>query len=132
LVRVIEQELTRNTKKELVTTCTEELDRCMCMKALLRWLDMHSCSGQVYMHCTKNQIYVFAEMKLCGLVPNFHIPVSVSDYIFPGSVCLFGCSKIGRPIPGNIQIAHRYKERKIIYFLNNSTHRQTILFVNNT
>ena len=26
----------------------------------------------------------------------------------------------------------RKKERKIIYFLNNSTHRQTILFVNNT
>ena len=26
----------------------------------------------------------------------------------------------------------RKKERKFIYFLNNSTHRQTILFVNNT
>jgi hypothetical protein len=26
----------------------------------------------------------------------------------------------------------RKKERKILYFLNNSTHRQTILFVKNT
>ncbi len=33
---------------------------------------------------------------------------------------------------GGEQHAERKKERKIIYFLNNSTNRQTILFVNNT
>jgi hypothetical protein len=40
------------------------------------------------------------EMKLRGLlVPNSYIHGSVRDlYIFPGSVCLFGCRKIGRPI----------------------------------
>ncbi len=37
-------------------------------------------------------------MKLRGLIPNSFTYVSVSDYIFPGMVCLFGCSKIGRPI----------------------------------
>jgi hypothetical protein len=41
-------------------------------------------SGQSYArgsvtHCKKDQIYVFPEMKLCGLVPNFHIDVSLSD-----------------------------------------------------
>ncbi len=55
-------------------------------------------------------IYVFPEMKLHGLVifpkqnynvlsPNIHI------YIFPGWVCLFSCSQIGRPILG-IYISH--------------------------
>jgi hypothetical protein len=41
-------------------------------------------------------------MKLRGLVPSSFtfIIVSVSDYIFPGSVWLFGCNKIGRPILG--------------------------------
>jgi hypothetical protein len=31
------------------------------------------------LHCQKDPIYVFTEMKLCGFVPNFHIYVSVSD-----------------------------------------------------
>jgi hypothetical protein len=30
-------------------------------------------------HCKEDPIYVFQEMKLRGLVPNFHIHVSVSD-----------------------------------------------------
>ncbi len=45
-------------------------------------------------------------MKLRGLVTNSYIYVSVSDlYIsrFPGSVCLFGYSKMGRPIQGILQ-----------------------------
>jgi hypothetical protein len=55
-------------------------------------------------HCTENQIYVFPELKLHSLDPNFYIYVSVSDLytVFPGLVCLFGCSKLGRPILGNI------------------------------
>jgi hypothetical protein len=38
---------------------------------------------------TKNLIYVFPEMKLCGLVPNSYIYVSLSDFYFP---------RIGLPI----------------------------------
>jgi hypothetical protein len=34
-------------------------------------------------HCTQDRIYVFPEMKLRGLVPNFHIHVSVSDLYIP-------------------------------------------------
>jgi hypothetical protein len=30
-------------------------------------------------HFTKKPIYVFPEMKLCGLVPNSYVYVSVSD-----------------------------------------------------
>jgi hypothetical protein len=36
------------------------------------------------MHCTEiRTIYVFPEMKLRGLVPNFYIHVSVSDLYIP-------------------------------------------------
>jgi hypothetical protein len=52
-----------------------------------------------YSHCKQDPIYVFPEMKLCGLVPNFHIQTSVNDweinisgtmYLFRffGTVCL--------------------------------------------
>jgi hypothetical protein len=51
-------------------------------------------------HCTEKQIYVFPEMKLCDHIPNSYIHVSVRDLLFPGWVCLFGCSKIWRPILG--------------------------------
>jgi hypothetical protein len=39
-----------------------------------------------HLHCNENPIYVFPENNLRGLSPNFHIHVSVSDYILPGSV----------------------------------------------
>jgi hypothetical protein len=32
-----------------------------------------------YIHCEQDPIYVFPEMQLRDLVPNFHIHVSVSD-----------------------------------------------------
>jgi hypothetical protein len=35
------------------------------------------------MHCTENQINVFPEMKVRGLVPNSYIHVSVSDLYIP-------------------------------------------------
>jgi hypothetical protein len=41
-------------------------------------------------HCKKNPIYVFPEMKLRGLVPNFYIHVSVSDFYIP-RICLPIC-----------------------------------------
>ncbi len=54
--------------------------------------------GFVSMHCTENPIYVFWEMKRCGLIPNSYSHVHLwAIYIFPGSVCLFCCSEIGRP-----------------------------------
>jgi hypothetical protein len=61
-----------------------------------------------------NPIYVFPEMKLRGLVPNSYGSFMYlwAIYIFPWSVCLFGCSKIGRLILG-IWIVHRYMNVKI-------------------
>ena len=50
-------------------------------------------------HCNENPIYVFLFWELRGLSPNFHIHVSLNDlYLVPGSVHIFGCSKIDRPI----------------------------------
>jgi hypothetical protein len=51
-------------------------------------------------HCKENPVYVFLFWELRGLSPNFHIHVSVSNLysIFPGSVQIFPCSRIGRPI----------------------------------
>ncbi len=47
-------------------------------------------------HCKENWEKIFPKRKLRGLSPNFYI------HIFPQSNCLFGCSKIGGPNPGNI------------------------------
>jgi hypothetical protein len=35
------------------------------------------------LHCKEDPVYVFPEMKLRGLVPNFHVCVSVSDLYIP-------------------------------------------------
>ncbi len=37
-------------------------------------------------------------MKLNGFIPNSTFMYLRTIYIFPGSVCLFGCNKVGRPI----------------------------------
>ncbi len=59
------------------------------------------CLFAVYVSNTANgnPISVFTEKELCGLSPNFHIHESVSDLytVFPRSVHLFSCSRIGRP-----------------------------------
>ncbi len=34
-------------------------------------------------HCTENSNHIFPEMKLRGLVPNFHFHISVSDFYIP-------------------------------------------------
>ncbi len=36
-----------------------------------------------FLHCKEDPIYVFPEMKLRGLVPIFHIHVSVSNLYIP-------------------------------------------------
>jgi hypothetical protein len=43
---------------------------------------------------------VFLEKELRGLSPNSCIHVSMSDFIYevPGSVHIFGCSEIDKPI----------------------------------
>ncbi len=49
---------------------------------------------------TQNSKQIYPEMKLHGLVSNSYIDVSVSDYVFPGPVCLFCGGKTGGPIFG--------------------------------
>jgi hypothetical protein len=50
-------------------------------------------------HCNENSICVHPEKELRGVSPNFHIHVFVSNlYIFQGSVHIFSCIRIGRPI----------------------------------
>ncbi len=76
------------------------------------------------MHCTENRIYVFPEKELRSLSPNSYIHVSVSYlYIFPGSVHIFGCRKIDRPI---LEI---YINRSQIYECRNSEteHNNSVL-----
>jgi hypothetical protein len=48
-------------------------------------------------HCNKSPIYVFLFWELRGLSPNFHIHVSVSNLytVFPGSVHIFSCRRLG-------------------------------------
>ncbi len=54
-------------------------------------------------HFTENSKQILPEMKLRGLSPNSYIRVSLSDlYIFPRSVCLFCCRKIGGRDRGNM------------------------------
>jgi len=61
-------------------------------------------------HCKEDPIYVFPQIKLRGIVPNFHIHVSVSDLYIPtiSPPPPIFCSKIGGPIVGIYKIAHRY------------------------
>jgi hypothetical protein len=39
--------------------------------------------GTVTLQCIENPIYVYPEMKLCALVPNYYIHVYVSDLYIP-------------------------------------------------
>ncbi len=54
--------------------------------------------GMGTLHCKENWIYVYAEKELRGLSPNSTLMWLWAMYIFPGSVNIFGCSKIDRPI----------------------------------
>jgi hypothetical protein len=52
------------------------------------WLDIYR-HLLLTVHRTENPIYVFQEMKLCGLIPNSFIHVSVSD-LHTGYIPRFG------------------------------------------
>ncbi len=73
------------------------------------YLGSHSCfsNGQlvlnrcVFPHCTENLKHIFPEVKLCGVFPNFYIPVSVSDLY----ISTISPQQTNRE---NIEIAHRY------------------------
>ncbi len=51
--------------------------------------------------CTATKSHLCIHRKeLCGISSNFHIHVSVGDLYIPGSVHIFSCSRISRPIMG--------------------------------
>jgi hypothetical protein len=58
--------------------------------------------------CKEYSNFVFPEINLRGLVPNFHFHTSLSDFYIPGigpPIFLHPNRQIDR---GNIEIAHRY------------------------
>jgi hypothetical protein len=57
-------------------------------------------SPPLQMHCIENSKQIIPEMKLRGLVPNFHIHVSVSDLYDPTIGLQTQYSKIGGQIVG--------------------------------
>jgi hypothetical protein len=56
------------------------------------------CVPEWIMHC--NSKHIFPEKELRGRSPNSYIHVSVCDFVFPRSACMFCCRKIGGPIEG--------------------------------
>ncbi len=50
------------------------------------------------LHCNKNPIYVFPEKKFAASVPISTFMCLWAICIFPGSVHIFSCSRIGKPL----------------------------------
>jgi hypothetical protein len=59
---------------------------------------LHRTPQQRQIHCNENPIYVFLFWELRGVIPNFHIHVSMSDLYIPSTH--ISCSRIGRSIVG--------------------------------
>ncbi len=69
--------------------------------------------GKKHPYCNENPIYVFLEKELCGLSPNFHIHVYVSDlYISRIGPHIF-LQKNRQTDHGNIEIAHKHMNVEI-------------------
>jgi len=74
----------------------------------------------LYFCSAKKFGFMYSQKRNCAAsVPNFHIhmPVSVLLYIFPCSVRLFSCSRIGRPMRGiySINISQKHECRNWDY-----------------
>jgi hypothetical protein len=57
-------------------------------------------SKEISTHCNENPIYVFPEKELRGLNPDFTFMCLWMIYVSTGSVHIFSCSRIGRPMVG--------------------------------
>ncbi len=64
-------------------------------------------------HCNENLIHVFHFWELCGLSPNFHIHVSVSDLYIPRIGPHIFRQQIRHTDHGNIYIAPRHMNVEI-------------------
>jgi hypothetical protein len=64
--------------------------------------------SHLVLHCNKNPIYVFLFWEFCGLSPNFHIHVSVSDLYIPKIGPHIWLRQNRQTDPGNISISHIY------------------------
>jgi hypothetical protein len=61
---------------------------------------MHNNKTTITLHCKEDPIYLFPEMKLRILSPNFHIHISASDLYIPTIRRSVLLQKIGGPILG--------------------------------
>ncbi len=64
-------------------------------------------------HNTENSKQIFLEKELCGLSPNFHIHVSVSDLYIPMNGLPILMQENMWTYTKNIQIAHRHMNVEI-------------------
>jgi hypothetical protein len=65
------------------------------------------------LHCNENPIYLFPEKELCGLSPNFHIHVSVSNLYIPRISPHIFLQQNRQIDGGNIKVAHRHMNVEI-------------------
>ncbi len=66
----------------------------------------HCSAQQQQLHCKDDPIYVIPDMKLRGLVPNFHIHVTVSDLYSHNRSTYFAA---GRPTVGIFNRSHKHE-----------------------
>jgi hypothetical protein len=89
----------------IIVHCARELTPAVHSSVCMMW--------DLITHCTKNLIYVFPEMRMCGLVPNSYIHVSVSDFYIPRISLPIRLQQNRQTNPGNIYHAHRYMNVEI-------------------
>ncbi len=82
---------------------------------LSAWSHPHSRSYRTHTAKTRyqNSKQIFPEKEVCGLSPNFHIHVSVSDLYIPKIGPHIFLQQNRQTDLGNIQIAHRHMNVEI-------------------